>query len=194
MKNGCQLTGPIYGCICSYESDAGLQKHLDIIKITFVASTGRQFDHIKHQYAEMVSDELSKPLCRKSTSAGQNRQNVSNVKMGWALQKQNSSSRFPEKVKTYLNDRFLIGEETGNKASLTQFAREMRGENYDKGDRLFVGTDCLSCQQVAAYFSLLAAAKRKHGSLATTQCPLEEVEEFLNEEQIQEHELTLYFT
>ena len=83
--------------------------------ITFIASTGRQFDHIKHQYAEMVSDELSKPFCRKSTSAGQNRQNVSNVKMVWALKKQNSSSRFPEKVKTY---RSLIGEETGNKASL----------------------------------------------------------------------------
>ena len=88
--------------------------------------------------------------------------------MGWALKKQKSSSRFPEKVKTHLNDRLLIGEETGNKVSLTQVAREMRREKDDKGDRLFVGTDCLNCQQVAAYFSRLAAAKRKHDSLATT--------------------------
>ena len=39
--------------------------------------------------------------------------------MEWALKKQKSSLRFPEKVKTYLNDRFLIGKETGNKASPT---------------------------------------------------------------------------
>ena len=26
--------------------------------ITFVSSTGRQFDYIKHQYAKMVSEEL----------------------------------------------------------------------------------------------------------------------------------------
>ena len=58
----------------------------------------------------------------------------------------------------------------------------------DKGDRLFVGADCLSSQQVAAYFSRLAATKRKHGSLATTVVSLEEVEEFLNEEQMEEHE------
>ena len=75
---------------------------------------------------------------------------------------------FPEKVKTYLNDRLLIGEETSNKASPTQVAGEMRREKDDKGDRLFVGTDCLSCQQVAAYFSRLVAAKRKYDSLATT--------------------------
>ena len=44
----------------------------------------------------------------------------------------------------------------------------MRREKSDKGDRLLVGTDCLSFQQVAAYFSRLAAAKRTHDSLATT--------------------------
>ena len=95
--------------------------------------------------------------------------------MGWALKKQNSSSRFPEKVKAYLNDRFLIGKETGNKASPTQVAREMCRDRDDKGDCLFVGTDFLSSQQVAAYFSRLAATKRKHGSLATTVVSLEEV-------------------
>ena len=64
--------------------------------------------------------------------------------IGKVLKKQKSSSRFPEKVKLYLNDRFLIGEETGNKASLTQVAPEMRRERDDNGD-------CLSSQQVAVY-------------------------------------------
>ena len=79
-----------FGVFADMNQTQGFRNNLTSA-ITFVASTGRQFDHINHQYAKMVSDELSKPLCRKSISAGKNRQNFSNVKMGWALQKQNSS-------------------------------------------------------------------------------------------------------
>ena len=93
---------PIDGCICSYKSDAELQKHLDISNHVRRLHRESQFDHIKRQYADMVSDELSKPLFGKSTFAEQNKQTVSKVTMGWALKKQKSSTRFPEKVKTYL--------------------------------------------------------------------------------------------
>ena len=92
---------------------------------------------------------------------------------------------FSTAVKTYLNDKFLIGEETGNKASPTQVAREMRRERDDEGNRLFVGGDCLSSQQIAAYFSRLAATKKKHGSLNAA-ARSEEVEEFLAEQQMQD--------
>ena len=81
----------------------------------------------------------------------------------------------------------VLGEETGNKASPTQVAREMHSERDDKGNRLFVGGDCLSSQQIAAYFSRLAATKKKHGSLNAA-ASSEEVEEFLAQEQMQEHE------
>ena len=80
----------------------------------------------------------------------------------------------------------VLGEETGNKASPTQVAREMHRERDDKGNRLFVGGDCLSSQQIVAYFSRLAATKKKHGSLNAA-ASSEEVEEFLAEEQMQEH-------
>ena len=106
--------------------------------------------------------------------------------MGWALKK-HKSTRFSTAVKAYLNDKFLIGEETGNKASPTQVAWEMHRERDDKGDRLFVGGDCLSSQQITAYFSRLAAKKKKHGSLNAA-ASSEKVEEFLAEEQMQEHE------
>ena len=91
VKDGCHSTVLFLGVFAVVNQTQGFRNILKSA-ITFFASTGRQFDHIKHQYAEMVSDELSKPLCRKSTSAGQNRQNVSNVKMGWELKKQNSTS------------------------------------------------------------------------------------------------------
>ena len=60
---------------------------------------------------------------------------------------------FPEKIKAYLNEKYLNGEETGNKAHR---------------DCLLVGAGCLSSQlqQIAAYFSRLAAIKKKHGGPA----------------------------
>lgn len=100
------------------------------------------------------------------------------------IKKQKSSLRFPKRVKTYLTDKFLIGEEMGNKVSPTIVSRDMRRERNEKGDRLFVGADCLSSQQIAAYFSRLAATRKKHGHLATSIVSWEEVEEFFNEEQI----------
>ena len=84
---------------------------------------------------------------------------VSDITMGWALKK-HKSTRFSTAVKAFLNDKFLIGEETGNKASPIQVAREMHRERDDKGNRLFVGSDCLSSQQIAAYFLVLQQPKR----------------------------------
>ena len=55
--------------------------------------------------------------------------------MGWALKKQKSSSRFPGKDKAYLDAKFLIGEETGNKESPTQVAREMRRQRERERER-----------------------------------------------------------
>ena len=62
----------------------------------------------------------------------------------------------------------------------------MRRER-DKGYCLFVGADCLSSQQIAVYFSCLAATKRKHSSLTTTVVNWEEVE-FMDKEQADKHE------
>ena len=108
---------PIDGCICTYESHAGLPKHLDIGNHVRRLHRESQFDHIKGQYADMISDELTKSLFStnyKSTSAEHNRQSTTKVTMGCALKKQKSSSRFPVKVEAYLNDRFLIVEQSGN--------------------------------------------------------------------------------
>ena len=79
------------------------------------------------------------------------------------------------------------------KLQLTQVAQEMHRERDDKGSRLFVGGDCLSSQQIGAYFSRLAATKKKHGSLNAA-ASSEEVEEFLAQEQMQEHKEDISLT
>ena len=157
---------PTDGCTCSFDSETELQRHLDVGNHVRRLHRESQFDYIRRRYADVVNDELSKPLfgANYPSESEQSRKRVSNITMGWALKK-HKSTRFSTAIKWYLNDKFLIGEETGNKASPTQVAREMHRERDDKGNRLFVGSDCLSSQQIAAYFSRLAATKKKHGSL-----------------------------
>ena len=73
---------PIDGCICTYESHAGLQKYLDIGNHVRRLPRESQFDLIKRQYAVMVSDELSKPLFSTNSKSTSDRQSVSKVTMG----------------------------------------------------------------------------------------------------------------
>ncbi|KAL9956431.1 hypothetical protein ACROYT_G037906 [Oculina patagonica] len=111
---------PIDGCICSFDTETELQRHLDFGNHVRRLHRESQFDHIRRRYADMINDELSKPLfaANFSCESEQSGQGVNNITMGWAL-KTHKSARFSETVKAYLNDRFLIGEETGNKASPT---------------------------------------------------------------------------
>ena len=74
MKEGCHLTCPIDGCICTYESHVGLQKHLDIGNHVCRLHRESQFDHIKRLYADMESDELSKPLFSTNSKTTSERQ------------------------------------------------------------------------------------------------------------------------
>ncbi|CAH3020882.1 unnamed protein product [Porites evermanni] len=175
-------------CDLRFLLDDMLQRHLDVGNHVRRLHRESQFDYIRRRYADVVNDVLSKPLfgANYPSESEQSGKRVSNITMGWALKK-HKSTRFSTAVKAYLNDKFLIGEETGNKASPTQVAREMHRVRDDKGNRLFVGGECLSSQQIAAYFSRLAATKKKHGSLNAA-ASSDEVEEFLAEEQMQEHE------
>ena len=77
----------------------------------------------------MVNEELSKPLCGANypSESQHSGKGVSNITMGWALKK-HKSTRFSTAVKAYLNDKFLIGEQMGNKASQTQVVLEIRRE------------------------------------------------------------------
>ena len=102
--------------------------------------------------------------------------------------KKHKSTRFSTAVKAYLNDKFLIGEETGNKASPTQVAREMRRERDDRVIVYLLEVTVWVLNRLHhTLFSCLTATKKKHGSLNAA-ASSEEVEEFLAEEQMQEHE------
>ena len=80
--------------------------------------------------------------------------------MGWALKCSRArSARFSTKQKEYLSAKFQIGERTGLKADPASVATAMRKAKDVNGERLFDSTEFLTAQQVARFFSRLAAKK-----------------------------------
>lgn len=80
--------------------------------------------------------------------------------MGWALKcSRHRGARFSTKQKEYLSAKFQIGERTGLKADPASVATAMRKAKDVNGERLFESTEFLTAQQVASFFSRLAAKK-----------------------------------
>lgn len=53
---------PIDGCICSFDSETELQRHLDVGNHVRRLHRESQFDHIRRRYADMINDELFSAL------------------------------------------------------------------------------------------------------------------------------------
>ena len=80
--------------------------------------------------------------------------------MGWALKCSRArSARFFAKQKEYLSAKIQIGERIGLKADPASVAIAMRKAKDVNGERLFDSTEFLTAQQVASFFSRLAAKK-----------------------------------
>ena len=70
-------------------------------------------------------------------------------------------TRFPVKVKEYLNKLFEIGEISGKKASPYTVAKQMRYERDEAGKRCFAPSEWLTHQQIRGYFVGLSVKKQK---------------------------------
>ena len=84
---------------------------------------------------------------------------MSDVVIGWAQTRSKRGNRFPEQVKRFLLEQFMVGEETGRKVTPAEAANRMRSLRNDAGNQLFEKSEWLTVQQVTS-FSRLAAMKR----------------------------------
>lgn len=69
-------------------------------------------------------------------------------------------TRFTANQKDYLIKKFDLGEISGRKADPESVARAMMGARDSEGNRLFTSAEFLTSQQVASFFSRLAAKRR----------------------------------
>ena len=75
----------------------------------------------------------------------------------WVLKKEKKSTKFSQRLQSFLQEIFFQGEETGNKANPPDLAPKMKRLRQGNGDKLFTREEWLSVVHIAWYCSRLSA-------------------------------------
>ena len=163
-EEGDVFSCPEEGCVKKYLSHRNLQNHLDIGKHYLRLESETSYDSIKRKWADAcheVSPSVDYVSCATADEQQPSTSGEPTVLKGWALKKARRSTRFTDKVKLYLRDVFLEGEETEKKANPSDVASNTKSLRSDEtGNKLFTKDEWLTTQQVTSYFSRLASLNR----------------------------------
>ena len=85
--------------------------------------------------------------------------------MGWALRKHRKATQFSEKQVQFLVEVFMEEEKTNRKMDPLTVADMMRTATDENGQKRFSTSEYLRHEQIASYFSRLAASRRKNSNL-----------------------------
>ena len=157
---------PEEGCIKVYQSFAALQRHLDLGKHLIRLERETQYDQVKRKWAETCLSFAggylqSVPSTSAAATADQpDSQNVPSTEEGWALKNVRNVVNFSENVRNYLREVFLLGEETGHKASPGDVAMRMKGLRDISGKKRFQKKEWLTTLQISRYFSRLSTLNK----------------------------------
>lgn len=156
----CEFSCPREGCVKMFKTSAEMQKHMDVGRHSFRLPREPMTDTIKRKWATACSSIRPSYVSCEDNLGQHSTTDYPPTEAGWALKKSRKASRFSEHVKEYLMKLFLEGEDTGNKCDPAVVASNLKSIRADDGTKLFPATDWLSAQQVASYFSRLAAIAR----------------------------------
>ena len=152
---------PVEGCVYTFQRHSNLERHLHYDKCKYLEEKHTLLDKAKIRYFEKLEEGTStQPLIPGSVVEEKRGQLLP---QGWALRSAKKSPRFSSKQKSYLDEKFRIGEETGNKADPEQVAKDMRHAKEEDGSRKFTSAEFLSPQQIKSYFSRASAKLRQSG-------------------------------
>ena len=173
---------PEQGCVKVYKEFKGLEKHRDVGRHLIKLERESDYDSIIAKWAEtcktVTGDHVVGGAPSVTESPTVSADNPS-LEKGWATKKSKKSIRFSERVRSYLQETFFQGEETGVKANPADIACKMRSQRSSNGYKLFSKEEWLSTHQVARYFSRLSALN-KSGVLKRNVSASQEEEEDLD--------------
>ena len=153
---------PKEGCVKVFQRASALERHLSLEACTLSPERHTLMDLAKHQYAARLQEGVGLiPALRAVPSSVGSSHQREEVKEGWALKQVKKPYRFNQKQKTYLEQKFNIGQSTGSKIDPAFVAKEMRRSRGKDGERLFVVSEFLTPQQVSSFFSRLALKVRQ---------------------------------
>ena len=152
---------PEDGCIKSFQRFSSLQHHLDVGRHSYALENETLFDKAMISYAtklEQGTAIVENPL--EDIEACQAFNSCSSLPMGWALKSASiQRTRLSESQKQYFTEVFQIGERTGHKADPSNVSKSMRKARNADGSFKFGAASYLTSQQVASFFSRLAAKR-----------------------------------
>jgi hypothetical protein len=155
---------PVDGCIKLYQRYSNLESHVLHGECQLVEEKLNLFDKAKVCYREkLLHGSTSVPSLISNTFASP--PSSDSLSKGWALKTGKQAKRFSEKQKTYLDQKFNVGQETGHKVDGITVSQNMRYAKDVNGDHLFDVAEFLTAQQINSYFSRLSA-KLKKGQLS----------------------------
>ena len=118
-------------------------------------------DRAKTEYATRLLEGVGKIPTLPNTLGTSASTCTKRLQEGWALKQMKKPYRFSDKQKSYLVEKFNIGQDTGRKVDPEVVAKEMRREKDENGVRLFTISEFLTPLQVSSFFSRLAAKVRQ---------------------------------
>ena len=125
-----------------------------------------QYDQVKRKWAETCQSLAggylqSVPSTSAAATVDQpHSQNVPSTEEGWALKKVRNPVKFSENVRNYLREVFLLGEQTGHKASPGDVAMRMKGFRDSSGKKKFQKKEWLTSLHISRYFSRLSTLNK----------------------------------
>lgn len=146
---------PKQGCTLSFKRHSNLETHIMFGKCRLRKEMLTVLDKAKVLYAQKLSEGAAEQLSMKSVPTEKQSEIV--LDQGWAIRQTKKTTRFNENQKSYLDDKFLIGQSTGIKADPQQVARDMRNARTENGRRRFIIAEFLTPQQIKSYFSRKAS-------------------------------------
>ena len=153
------LTCPNEGCVKMYQRHCGLEKHLLFGKCKMVPERCTLLEATKRKYHALLvegsSEAVSATLEQVDIFVSTN-----TLPEGWALKQTKKFTRFSDTQKKYLEDKFYLGQATGQKQDSITVARDMRFAKKMDCSKLFNRDEYLTMQQVQSFLSRMAAKCR----------------------------------
>ena len=152
------FTCPVDGCVKCFQQYDSLENHLQYGSCKLVPERENLFDKAKICYTDkLLHDRGIHPVLPSFTLPLL----TGEIKpKGWALKVTKKVTHFNEKRKKYLEEKFLLGQETGRKVESATVAQEMRYAKDEAGSRRFTLDEFLTPQKVQSFFSRMAAKLR----------------------------------
>ena len=154
------FTCPEPGRVKQYITKGKLEKHIASEKHAFQEFSEPLDDKVMKRWAEqfeqVTSGNLSSQLESKFSSLHLTEDlSVTThqvLQKGWALKVPKRATRFSDKIRSYLQEKFDIGNATGHKGDPVHVSNDMRCARDEQGARLFTASECLQTQQIRAFF------------------------------------------